>query len=87
MRSLWTLVLFLGAGPVFGLSCKPPNFGEDFNRIAVDRGLDQIFLINLLDIGRPGSDVHDTRALAGEGHRGRTADTFGRPRNEHALAL
>lgn len=34
MRSL-ILIAALLAGPAHGLSCKAPNFGEDFNRIAV----------------------------------------------------
>ena len=34
MRSL-VLILSLLAAPAFGLTCKPRNFGEDFNRIAV----------------------------------------------------
>ena len=33
MRSLF-LVFLLGAAPAFGLSCKAPNFGESFNRVA-----------------------------------------------------
>ena len=35
MRRLGLMLFLLGATPAFGLSCKAPNFGEDFNRIAV----------------------------------------------------
>ena len=50
MRSLVFCLLVL-AGPAFGLSCKAPNFAEDFNRIAAVEEVYSVAYGQLREVG------------------------------------